>query len=277
MRIIARSAAWFAVLGMPAVAWALARTAWALWGGSGDAVRVDDLVAMGAAGTGAAVAGYLAMTGWAMLLAALVQGGRAVPRSVAALAPVSWQRVTATALGITMSVGLSAPALALQPSTPHGGWGEPVAAQAASPAHAWAVGSPVGWASPVTIDESPASGGALAVGFAPAPSPPTAASPAPLPPPPPQPVPHQTPQSATPVAAAAGTPETAPADAGTYIVERGDSLWRITASLLGSGASDASINEAWPELYAANAGAVGADPALIHPGLVLVVPSGFPS
>jgi nucleoid-associated protein YgaU len=60
-------------------------------------------------------------------------------------------------------------------------------------------------------------------------------------------------------------------------VERGDSLWRITATLLGPGASDASVNRAWPELYAANADAVGADPALIHPGLVLTVPAGLQS
>jgi nucleoid-associated protein YgaU len=60
-------------------------------------------------------------------------------------------------------------------------------------------------------------------------------------------------------------------------VKRGDSLWRITATLLGPGASDASVNSAWPELYAANADAVGADPALIHPGLVLTVPAGLQS
>jgi len=170
MRIMGRLTAWAAVLGMPAVAWALARTAWMLWDGRKAPARVDDLAAMGAAGIGAAVAGYLAMTGWAMLLGALVRSGRTVPHFVAALAPVSWQRVTATALGMTISAGLASPALASQPSAPHVGWGESVAGQTASPAQVPAVGSPAGWASPVAIATPPADGGALAVGFAPAPS-----------------------------------------------------------------------------------------------------------
>ncbi len=248
MRIMKGLAAWAAVLGMPAVAWVLARTAWALWDGRGPVAPVDDLVAMGAACIGAAVAGYLAMTGWAMLLGALVRGGRSVPRSVAALAPVSWQRVTATALGVTMSAGLAAPALASQPSAPHVGWGETVAVQTPSPAHFSAGGSPAGWTSPIATTTPSTDGGTLAVGFAPAPAP---SPPAVAPP--------------------------APSDSSTYTVERGDSLWRITATLLGPEASDNSINRAWPELYAANYDAIGSDPALIHPGLVLTVPQEFQS
>jgi len=102
-------------------------------------------------------------------------------------------------------------------------------------------------------------------------------APAPAPPTPSQQAPHQTSQSAARDVAGGGTAEGGPADFGTYTVERGDSLWRITAALLGPGASDVSINRAWPELYAANADAVGADPALIQPGLVLTVPKGFQS
>ncbi len=266
MRIMGRVAAWVAVLGMPVMAWALARAAWALWDGRGAVLQVDDLVAMGAAGIGAAVAGYLAMTGGAMLLAALVRGGRSVPRSVATLAPVSWQRVMAAALGVTMSAGLASPALAGQPSAPQVGWSEPAAAQSVSQArassetHGFAAGSPVGWSGPVAIAAPAADGGALAVGFAPAPS-----------------------RTATPHTTTQQSSESAPSDvaeragSGTYTVERGDSLWRITAKLLGPGASDVSINRAWPQLYAANVDAVGADPALIHPGLVLAVPTGFQS
>ncbi len=272
MQIIGRLAAWAAVLGMPVVAWVLARTARALWDGRGAATQVDDLVAVGAACIGAAVAGYLAATGWAMLLGALVRGGRAVPRSLAALAPVSWQRVTATALGLTMSAGLAAPALASQPSAPQAGWGEPVAGNTASPAQVPAVGSPAGWAGPAAVTTPPADGGALTVGFVPAPS-----RPAPSQRVPSQAVPDRTAQNAVQDISSGGAAQPAPANSGTYTVARGDSLWRITARLLGPEASDIAINTAWPELYAANADAIGSDPALIHPGLVLTLPTGLRS
>ncbi len=266
MRIMSRIAAWIAVLGLPAVAWALARTAWALWEGRGTAAAVDNLVAMGAAGIGAVAAGYLAITGWAMLLGAVLHGGRAVPRFVAALAPPSWQRVTATALGISMTAGVAGPALASSSTTPHVGWGEPVppSAAAPAPAHSPTVATSVGWTPPSTTPPS-AGGGALAVGFVAAPP-----EPAPLPS-----ARHQPPAHAAPEGTSAAGADDGPAHPCTYTVEHGDSLWRITAALLGPGASDASINRAWPQLYAANADAVGADPALIHPGLVLTVPTGF--
>ncbi|PKQ19018.1 MAG: hypothetical protein CVT68_00555 [Actinobacteria bacterium HGW-Actinobacteria-8] len=275
MRIISRWAAWVAVLGMPAVAWALTRSAWALWDARGEAAQVEDLMAVGAACGGAAVAGYLATTAWAMLLSALIRGGRTVPRSVTALAPVSWQRVTATALGITMSAGVATPALASQPSDPHVGWGDPVAAQTVSPAHVPAVGSPGGWPDPGAVTAPPVDGGAMAVGFVPAPSHPTPSPPTPLTRP--LQVPHPTAPSTAQDTLDEGTSEPTPTDSSTYTVRRGDSLWRITATLLGPGASDVSINRYWPQLYAANANAIGADPALIHPGLVLTVPTGIQS
>jgi nucleoid-associated protein YgaU len=288
MHIMGRVAAWGAVLGMPLVAWALARTAMTLWAGRGAVIQVEDLVAMGAAGLGTAVAGYLAVTGWAMLLGALARGGRSLPRSVAALAPVSWQRVTATALGVTMSAGLAAPALASQPSAPHVGWGEPVAAQVASPAHGTTATatatatSPVSWASPVALHAPASAGSALTVGFAPAPPAQVFSPQAPTPPAstpePSRPAADQVSQSGvTALASAAAATDAGAAPASTYAVQRGDSLWHITATLLGPGASDISINQGWPELYAANLGAVGSDPALIQPGLVLTVPKGFQS
>ncbi len=268
MKTMGRLTAWGAVLAMPGVAWVLARTAGTLWNGRGAIVQVDDLVAMGAAGIGAAVASYLAVTSWAMLLGALVRGGRSVPRSVAAIAPVQWQRVTATALGVTISAGLATPALASQPAAPHVGWSESVAAQQSAPARA-AITHPGRWTGPVATAEPPEDSGSLSVGFAPAP----------------------TPQEQKQASHGAALPETAPVGTAlvrtaepnpaesvqTYTVAPGDSLWRITATLLGPGASDLSISRAWPKLYTANAAAVGTDPALIHPGQVLTVPHGLSS
>lgn len=64
----------------------------------------------------------------------------------------------------------------------------------------------------------------------------------------------------------------APTNAGTHVVAPGESLWSITADLLGAGACAAEITEAWPSLYAANSHEVGADPDLIRPGQVLDLP-----
>ena len=50
-----------------------------------------------------------------------------------------------------------------------------------------------------------------------------------------------------------------PADAGAHVVAPGESLWSITADLLGAGASAVEVTEAWPSLYAANSHEVGAE------------------
>lgn len=52
----------------------------------------------------------------------------------------------------------------------------------------------------------------------------------------------------------------------TYIVKSGDSLSHIAQSEMGDA-------KRWPELYAANKDAVGANPDLIHPGLELKIPA----
>ncbi|MDN4490189.1 hypothetical protein QQX13_05035 [Demequina sp. SYSU T00068] len=57
-----------------------------------------------------------------------------------------------------------------------------------------------------------------------------------------------------------------------HVVVAGDSLWRITAALLGDGPSDARIAEAWPDLYRANRAAIGDDPGMISVGMRLEVP-----
>jgi nucleoid-associated protein YgaU len=62
---------------------------------------------------------------------------------------------------------------------------------------------------------------------------------------------------------------------GTYVVKRGDSLWRITEALIGPGASVEQIAQAWPHLYQANRGVVGSDPSLIFAGQSLQVPASL--
>ena len=58
-------------------------------------------------------------------------------------------------------------------------------------------------------------------------------------------------------------------------VDRGESLWRITADLLGGSATDTEIAAAWPALYAANRDTIGEDPNLIRVGQLLTVPAAL--
>jgi hypothetical protein len=64
----------------------------------------------------------------------------------------------------------------------------------------------------------------------------------------------------------------------TYVVEPGDSLWRIAASVLRSGGGQDSSNEEiarfWPTIYAANRALIGDNPNLIFPGQRLLIPEG---
>ena len=88
-------------------------------------LALEDGLTLLAASVGAAIAAYLALTGYAMLLGAAWRGGRAIPSALAALAPRGWTRVTATALGLSMSAGLAVPALAAEGGATHApsaGW-----------------------------------------------------------------------------------------------------------------------------------------------------------
>jgi nucleoid-associated protein YgaU len=63
-----------------------------------------------------------------------------------------------------------------------------------------------------------------------------------------------------------------------YVVETGDSLWRIAASVLRSGGdgqpSNAEIARFWPVIHAANRALIGDNPNLIFPGQRLLIPEG---
>lgn len=60
-----------------------------------------------------------------------------------------------------------------------------------------------------------------------------------------------------------------------YIVEPGDSLWRIARSVLtadGSTAGSPEIDAYWRAIYEVNRQVIGDDPDLIHPGQELELP-----
>lgn len=61
---------------------------------------------------------------------------------------------------------------------------------------------------------------------------------------------------------------------GTVTVRGGESLWSITADLLGPEADAAQIAATWPELWKANAAQVP-DPDLLQAGTVLTVPDSL--
>ena len=65
---------------------------------------------------------------------------------------------------------------------------------------------------------------------------------------------------------------TAQAAPGVHVVVRGESLWRITAELLGPDASNSAIASAWPVIYQANRSLIGENPGLIQPGQRLTIP-----
>ncbi len=62
-----------------------------------------------------------------------------------------------------------------------------------------------------------------------------------------------------------------------HVVIAGDCLWDIAARMIGPGASNAAIDRGWRAIYAANRAAVGDDPGLIHPGIVLTIPTLDPT
>jgi nucleoid-associated protein YgaU len=61
-----------------------------------------------------------------------------------------------------------------------------------------------------------------------------------------------------------------------YVVRPGDTLWGIAAAHLGGHPAPARIDHYWRRIHAANVGALGHDPNLIHPGTRLVLPPAGP-
>ena len=61
------------------------------------------------------------------------------------------------------------------------------------------------------------------------------------------------------------------------MIVAGDCLWDIAARLVGPRASNAAIDRGWRAIYNANRAAIGDDPGLIHPGLVLTIPTLDPT
>ena len=265
MRSIGRAAALVAVVGMPAVAYALTRVAVSISQGMDSAsladasVAVEDGLTLLAAVVGAAIASYLALTGYAMLVGAAWRGGRAIPRALASLAPAGWTRVTATALGLSLSAGLAAPALAAETGSAH----VPSAGWVDAPVSVVVETAPLdlaGWmAAPASVSTTSSTTNSSSVTS-------SAAGPADV-----------TTPSALVVGwvGAGATQETPPPPSVAYVVQAGDSLWRITESLVGTDASAAQVSAEWPRLYEANRDAIGDDPSLIHAGLELTIPAGF--
>lgn len=65
-------------------------------------------------------------------------------------------------------------------------------------------------------------------------------------------------------------------DDARWVVRPGDSLWEIAARDLPAPSSAARIEARWREIYRANRRAIGADPDVIVPGTVLVLPRHTP-
>lgn len=263
------------------VAWFLARRVAELIGlGS---LRIDDVVELGVVGLGAAAAAWWGLS-CLLVLACLAargagtawQGGE---RMVRAAAPQALRR--ALVLVVAGGVGLA-------------GAGAAAASEAPAPAVATATTDDLGWpiSSPAaTPTSSPASGPATSPTSDPTASPAAAGTATPAgtavtpagtaaPSPAPQatsPIssdapPAQVPTTSPPSDASPGpAPAPAAADA-TVVVQTGDCLWDLAREQLGPRASDADVATAWPRWYELNSGVIGADPDVLQPGQVLVVP-----
>jgi resuscitation-promoting factor RpfA len=79
-----------------------------------------------------------------------------------------------------------------------------------------------------------------------------------------------------PLAVPPATKTAPPAAAQSHLVVAGDTLWDVAAEALPTLTSPAEITRSWQEWYARNQSTIGANPALIHPGQLLVAPRATP-
>lgn len=223
---------------------------------------LTDLVGRGASG--------LALLAGALLLLAVVgevlrrrhRTGR-VLTVIDALVPAAARAVAVSLVGLVSAVGVTRPAGAddsvqgwLGRPTPTSTTARPVAAPVVTPDALDALTATSTTTTATTFPVGPP----VLVPSPPSPTTPAAASPTPSPAPTPAPPP-------APVAVSPPPPELP-----VYVVRRGDCLWSIAASRLGPGADARAIDAGWRRIYAENRAAVGDDPNLIHPGLVLRLP-----
>ena len=225
-----------------------------------ESFAIDLAVVFAASLAGAIAASYLTFLTLASVTLAALGSRHRASAAMRRITPRTWRALLASALGASLVAGATLPA-------------------AASP-----------------VDPSP-SPQAVALGWAPVPSGPVAdapaagplfaespaASPEPSPIAPVEAANDQTAASALGLGfATTGGPAQAQPDAvtasgaaGTYTVERGDSLWKITQRMLGEDASIDQIAAAWPVLYESNRGVIGGNPSLIFAGQVLQIPASL--
>lgn len=280
-----RASAWRAFLATALLTTAAAALAERALSATAGAPAPDALVAAGTLGAGAVAAATLAV-GCAMLAVTSLTSrfGRSWARAEALarhLVPLLLRRALAVGIGAGVSLGLGTSALAdeVDVSWQVTGDTEATAPPTAEPDPGPDLGHPRPEPEPTTV-ASPAPGLQEAAATDPVAS---AARTAPADPR----------GTADPHITEAATPDpTAPTEQTTGRTEQGeradqaplsvtvrpgDSLWGITAEILGEDATPADVADAWPRLYEANRDLIGPDPDLIHPGVVLAVPTGIPA
>ena len=223
-----------------------------------------------------------ALAAWLLLawlaLGLLVCALTAVPGTAGAVAerlsrhvvPATVRRAAGLAVGASLATApvLSAGTAFAVPAVPAPAVASPQPTSPASQTRGSDSGWPDGWPDLSRHPSAaPAPANSPAAPTAPTPAPPITAPPAPAPP---TTAPPMTPSPAMPPAPST----TAPANAGTYQVRRGDCLWTIAARSLGPGAGPAAIEATWHRWYHANRDVIGADPSLLFPGQRLTPPPG---
>lgn len=272
---ITRWGAWAGIAAAPLAAWMCGAVAIATAGQLQERWTVDGAVVLAIAGAGAAIAAYLTFTALLLIVASALRGPAV---SVAArVTPRAWRSLVSAAVGAGIAVGITAPSLAAEDADVHLGWVAPAADVVAEPVAAG------GFAPELTLSVEGLDAGAGVVDPG---APVVAGGGAPLSlngygdiASDPAPAAASDPASASDRTLASDTAPSAPSGAaaseGTYVVERGDSLWRITKGLLGPDATDAEIAQAWPELYEVNRSVIGSNPSLIYAGQVLQLPGSL--